>query len=69
MTFTHTLDIDTTTGRATRVQVVFEADRPAGTRYARIHGILSLQSTPEPLDDEDIFNLGEWLIQDKEEWI
>lgn len=67
MTYSHTLEMDTIAGPTALVDVTFDADKPFGPEPT-IHGILNLTST-SALDDEDMQQLFEWLLQDKEEWI
>ena len=67
-TYTHTLEMDTCSqGYPTIVQAVFKADDPIGID-PEIKGLLGLLSTPEPLNDEDMTHLFEWLLEDKDEW-
>tara|TARA_X000000950_G_C13434992_1_gene465642 strand:- start:100 stop:321 length:222 start_codon:yes stop_codon:yes gene_type:complete len=66
MMYEHKLEMDNYTGSITNVIVEFEADAPS-SRNPEVNGIYYLESD-EPLSNDDISYLFEWLERDSSKW-
>jgi hypothetical protein len=66
MMYEHKLEMDNYTGSITNVIVEFEADAPS-SRDPEVNGIYYLESD-EPLSNDDLSYLFEWLEQDSGKW-
>ena len=66
MMYEHKLEMDNYTGSITNVVVEFEADAPS-SRDPEVRGICYLESD-EPLSDDDLSYLFEWIEQDSGKW-
>ena len=64
--YEHKLEMDNYTGSITNVIVEFEADAPS-SRDPEVNGIYYLESD-EPLSNDDISYMFEWLEQDSGKW-
>jgi hypothetical protein len=66
MMYEHKIEMDNYTGSITNVIVEFEADAPS-SRDPEVNGIYYLESD-EPLSNDDLSYLFEWLEQDSGKW-
>ena len=64
--YEHKIEMDNYTGSITNVIVEFEADAPS-SRDPEVNGIYYLESD-EPLSNDDISYMFEWLERDAEQW-
>ena len=64
--YEHKIEMDNYTGSITNVIVEFEADAPS-SRDPEVNGIYYLESD-EPLSNDDLSYLFEWLEQDSGKW-